>query len=393
MTTARQTLRSHRIADVKTFIVAGARWGWVIVKIETEHGLHGVGEASLEGRERSIAATVAELRRYLLGKNPSDITRHLFGLYREPIWSGGPILQCAISGIEMALWDLKAKMLEVPLYELLGGRMRGELRLYANAWWYQGGTPDDVARAAKATVDQGFFGLKFNPFNRQPDTEPFYLSPAVLATGVDYVAAVREAIGPDVDLFVDLNAAFMNIGDALRVAKALEPFSLGFIEEPLAQENHDQLAALRSRTTIPIATGERLFSAFEFHNLLRAGGADIVQPDLCHCGGLDAARKIAALAEACYVPVAPHNPNGPVCESASAHLAVSIPNFGLLEHFPAEPWRSEVVGSPYEVSGGVLRLVERPGLGIDFDEDAALARPYESKDIADFHERNFTGSA
>ena len=386
-------LRRTRISDVETFIVAGGRWGWVVVRISTEDGWYGVGEASLEGREVSIATAVSELRRYLLGQDPADIARHNFALYREPIWSGGPVLQCAISGIDMALWDLKAKRLEVPLYELLGGKMRPELRLYANGWYYGGGTPDDVADAARTVMTQGFVGLKFNPFNRQPGTEPFYLSPAVLRTGVEYVAAVREAIGPDADLLVDLNACFLNLGDVLRVAKALEPFDLTFLEEPLAQENHAAMAELRRRTSIPVATGERLFSTFEFDALLRAGAADVVQPDLAHCGGISAAMKIAARAEMAYVPVAPHNPNGPICESASAHLALAIPNFGMLEMFPGEPWRPEVVGRPYEVVDGLLRVNEQPGLGIDFDEQAALARPDTSKDIASFHERNFTGHA
>jgi len=384
---------ADRISDVKTFIVAGSRWGWVLVKIETESGLYGIGEASLEGRELTISAAVSEMRRYLVGKDPAEIARHTFALYREPIWSGGPVLQCAISGIDTALWDIKAKRADMPLFELLGGRMRSELRLYANAWWYEGGSPDDVAAAAARTVERGFCGLKFNPFNRQPGTEPYYLDPAVLSTGVEYVAAVRDAIGYDVDLFVDLNASFLNVGDAYRVLTALAPFRLGFVEEPLAQENFAAMAEFRRRSVIPIATGERLFSAFEFENLIDARAADIVQPDLAHCGGITAGMKIAARAELAYLPVAPHNPNGPVCESASAHLATAIPNFGYLEVFPGEAWRPEVVGEPYTLSGGRLTLSERPGLGVDFDEAAALARPYVSKDIADFHVRNYTGRA
>lgn len=383
--------KADRISGVKTFIVAGARWGWVIVKIETDSGWHGVGEASLEGREVTIATAIGEMSRYLVGQDPADITRHNFALYREPIWSGGPILQCAISGIDMALWDLKAKKLDVPLYELLGGRMRPELRLYANAWWYEGGTPDDVAVAARLTMEAGFCGVKFNPFNRQPGTEHYYLDPRVLNTGVEYVAAVREAIGDDADLFIDLNASFLNVGDALRVISALAPFRPSFIEEPLAQENVAAMAELRRRGGIPIATGERLFSAFEFENLISAGAADVVQPDLAHVGGISGALKVAARAELAYLPVAPHNPNGPICESASAHLATAIPNFGYLEVFPGELWRPEVFGEPYAIEGGRLRLSDGPGLGIEFDEDAALARPYVSKDIASFHERNYTG--
>lgn len=380
-----------RISDVRPFVVAGDRWGWVLVRVETEDGWHGIGEASLEGRELTVAQCVTEMRRPLVGRDPTEITRINHVLYRDQIWTGGP-MQSAISGIDMALWDLKAKRLGVPLYQLLGGRMRHEIRLYANAWWYGGGTPDDVARAAARVVGEGYGGLKLNPFNRQPDQEPFYLSPRVLTTGVDYVAAVREAVGPEVDLMVDLNACLLNVGDALRVVEALQPFGLAFVEEPLAQENARAMAELRRKSAIPIASGERLFASFDFDGLLAASAVDVVQPDLCHCGGVSAALKIAALAEMAYVPVAPHNPNGPVCESASAHLATAIPNgYGLLEHFPAEPWRAEVVGTPYEVSGGVLRLSEAPGLGVDFDEQAAARRPYTPKDLGDFHERNYVG--
>lgn len=381
----------HQIADVSAFIVAGARWGWVLVRITTEDGWYGIGEASLEGRELTVAAAVDEMRRVLRGEDSREIARLGRMLFRDAIWTGGP-MQSAISGIDTALWDLKAKRLGVPLYELLGGRTRSEIRLYANAWWYEGGSPDDVARAAQAVIAEGFSGVKFNPFNRQPETDPYYMSNTVLRTGIDYVAAVRESIGPDADLMIDLNACFMNSGDALRVAKALEPFRPTFLEEPLAQENHAAMGELRRKSAIPVASGERLFTSFDFDSLLRAGAVDIVQPDLAHCGGISAGIKVAARAEMDYLPVAPHNPNGPVCESASAHLLTAISNgYGLLEHFPAEPWRYEVVGTPYQIDHGVLRLSEAPGLGIEFDEEAALRRPYESKDLGTFHERNFVG--
>lgn len=382
---------SRRISDVQAFVVAGARWGWVLVRIATEDGSYGIGEASLEGREVTIAQCVDELKRCLLGEDADEIARLNVVLYREPVWSGGPILQCAISGIDMALWDLKAKRLGVPLHELLGGRTKPELRLYANAWWYGGGTPDDVGRAAARAVDEGYFGVKFNPFNRQPAYEPYYLAPSVLAAAEDYVGAVREAIGPERDLMVDLNACFMNLGDAVRAVRALEKYHPTFVEEPLPQENHGAMAELRRRCAVPIAAGERLFSFFEFDALIGAGAVDVAQPDLSHCGGVSATMKIAARAEAAYVPIALHNPNGPVCEAASAHVATAVPNtFGLLEHFPSEPWRPEVVGTPYERTGGILRLTDRPGLGIDFDEAAALARPWTPKDLGAFHERNYT---
>lgn len=382
---------SKTISEVKTYVVAGSRWGWVIVQVITEDGSYGVGEASLEGRELSVVAAVDEAARTLVGRDASKIASWAFEGFRGPIWSGGPVLQCAMAGIDVALWDLKAKLLDVPLYELIGGRFRDEIKLYANEWWYAGGTPDDVARAARSTVDEGYFGLKFNPFNRQPDADPFTVPRKVIDTGAEYVAAVREAVGPEIDIYVDFNAVFMNVGDVFRAAKALEPFGLGFIEEPLAQENHAAMAELRRRVRIPVAAGERLCTLWDFQKLFAAGAVDVAQPDLAHCGGLSVGLKVAALAEAEYVPVTPHNPNGPLCEAVSAHLATAIPNFTLLEKFRSEPWRHEVVGTPYTVDHGVMRLSDKPGLGIEFDEQAALARPYTSRDLSTFHVRNYTG--
>lgn len=381
-----------RISDVRTLVVAGDRWGWVLVLVETEDGLCGIGEASLEGREQTIATCVGELRRVLLGTDPSQIAALNHLLYRDPVWSGGPILQCAISGIDMALWDLKAKRLGVPLYELLGGRTRDDLRLYANGWWYAGGTPDDVGRAARRAIDAGYGGVKFNPFNRQPALDPWHLSPAVLSTAVDYVGAVREAIGPDADLMVDFNACLLNVGDALRAVRALEPFKPAFVEEPLPQENYGAMAELRRRSPLPVAAGERLFSTFDFENLLAAGAVDVAQPDLSHCGGVSAVLAIAARAQSGYVPIAPHNPNGPVCEAATAHIATAVTGcYGLLEHFPSESWRAEVVGAPVTVTEGRMRVSDQPGLGVDLNETAAAARPFASKDLGDFHERNYPG--
>ncbi len=378
-------MTTARLADLETFLVGGGRWGWLIVKLVTEDGLYGLGEGSLEGRELSVQAVVHELKRYLVGQDPSRIERHYEVLYRDAVWTGGAVLQSAISAVEMALWDLKGKRLGVPVYELLGGRYRDRIKLYANGWWYAGGPPRDVADAARATVARGYRGLKFNPFNRQPGLDTHRLDNEILFDDVAYVAAVREAVGPDVDLYLDYNGVFANIGDALRVTHALEPYNVGFVEEPLPHENMAQLAYFRRAVRIPVATGERLNSPFAFQQLLAAEGADIVQPDLCHCGGIGAARKIAALAEAQYVPLAPHNPNGPVGESATVQLAACTPNFMVLEHFVPEPWRADVVGMPYRVHDGWLELPSAPGLGVDFDERAAAAHPFQPRDLFDFH--------
>ncbi len=382
-------MKAPRVTDIRTFLVGGSRWGWLIVKIETDQGVHGLGEGSLEGREQSVEAVVGELKRYLVGQDPTRIERHYETLYRGAVWTGGAVLQSAISAVEMALWDLKGKLLGVPVYELLGGRYRDSVKLYANGWWYQGGTPNDVAAAARATVATGYGGLKFNPFNRQPGLDAHRLDNQVLHDGVDYVAAVRDAVGPDVDIYLDYNAAFANIGDAVRVTRALEQYNISFVEEPLPQENVQEMAYFRRKVNIPVATGERLFTPYAFQQLLAVGGADVLQPDLCHCGGLMAARKIAALGETHYVPLAPHNPNGPIGESATIQLAACTPNFMVLEHFASEPWRADVVGQPYIVREGWVDVPDGPGLGIEFDDVAAAAHPFRPKDLYDFHAHTY----
>ena len=377
--------RSPRVTAVRTFLVGGSRWGWLIVRVETDAGVYGLGEGSLEGREQSVQGVVTELARYLVGQDPTRIEQHYEVLYRQAVWTGGAVLQSAISAVEMALWDIKGKLLGVPVYELLGGRYRDRLKLYANGWWYAGGTPAEVAAAARATVARGYGGLKFNPFNRQPGFDAHRLDNRILHDGVDYVAAVREAVGPEVELYLDYNAAFANVGDAVRVTRALEAYNVSFVEEPIPQENMNELGYFRRKVNVPVATGERLFTPYAFQQLLAAGAADVAQPDLCHCGGLLAARKIATLAEMHYVSLAPHNPNGPIGESASVQLAACTPNFMVLEHFVPEPWRGDVVGQPYRIREGWLEVPDGPGLGIDFDETAAAAHPFQVRDLHTFH--------
>lgn len=383
-------MRGPRITGVDVRLVGGSRWGWVVALVRTGDGLSGIGEGSLEGREQSVATAIGELARYLTGKDAFDIERHVFALYREAVWTGGAVLQSALSAVEMALWDLKGKYLGVPVYELLGGSFRSEIDLYANGWWYAGGSPQQLARAAKQVVERGYRGLKFNPFNRQPGGDaPFRLDTKVLARAADYVGAVREAVGPDVDLYLDYNAVFNSVGDAIMATRALAEYGPRFVEEPIPQENVTEMAYFRRQVEVPVATGERLFSPFAFEALLGARGVDVVQPDLCHCGGLLSALKIAALAEVHYVPVAPHNPNGPIGESASVQLAAAVPNFYVLEHFEPESWREEVTGRPHVIEDGRLRVGDRPGLGVDFDEEAAARHPFQVRDLLGFNEPTF----
>lgn len=374
-----------KVTGVKTFLVGGSWRNWLIVKVETDAGISGVGEATLEGKEATVETAVRELARYIQGKDPFAIERHFQEMYRRAFYAGGEVLNSAISGVETALWDIKGKALGVPVYELLGGRTRDRIKLYANAWYRQGMSPDQFAAAAKATVTLGAKGLKFNPWGGRPGLDFYRLENRILNDGVEAVAAVRQAVGPDIDLFIDCNGIFQTTGNAVRAAAAVEQFNIGFFEEPVPHENLDEMAYVRSKINIPVATGERLFTPFAFQQLLERRGADIVQPDMSHCGGILSANKIAAIADAHYAAFTPHNPNGEVSYAAAVQMAACVPNFFALEHFPPEPWRFDVCKNEMKVEDGWLEIPDRPGLGVEFDEEAARRHPYEAVDLYNLH--------
>lgn len=374
-----------RVTAVKTFLVGGSWRNWLIVKVETDDGIHGVGEATLEGKSKTVDSAVRELERYIVGRDPFLIEHHFQEMYRRAFYVGGPVLSSAISGVEMALWDIKGKALGVPVYELLGGCTRDRIKLYANAWYRQGMTADEFAQAARKIVGMGAKGIKFNPWGGRAGIDFYRLENSIFHAGIDSVAAVRDAVGTSVDLYIDCNGIFHTVGNAVRAAQAVVPYNISFIEEPVPPENFEAMASVRRKVDIPVATGERLYTIFSFQQLLSQGGADIVQPDLSHCGGMLEARKIAAIADSHFAAFAPHNPNGEVAYAATVQLAAVVPNFLALEHFPPEPWRFQVCSNPMEIEGGWLKVPKRPGLGVEFNEEAALEHPYEPVDLYNLH--------
>ena len=348
--------------------------------------MHGVGEATLEGKSKTVQTAVTELARYLVGKDPAAIERHFQEMYRRAFYAGGEVLTSAITGVETALWDIKGKVLGVPVYELLGGRTRDRIKLYANGWYRQGMSPDEFVAAAGKVVALGAKGIKFNPWGGRPGIDFHRLENDILNTGVEVVGALREALGPSVDLYIDCNGIFNNVGNAIRAAKAVEQFNISFFEEPVPHENTDAMAYVRRKIDIPVATGERLFTIYRFRELLERGGADVVQPDMSHCGGMLEARKIAAIADSHYAAFAPHNANGEVsctprpCSSPPAYRtswcwSTSRRNRGA-SRCAAIPCRWRMVG---------CRFPTAPGLGVEFDETAALSHPYEPVDLYDLH--------
>ena len=337
---------------------------WLFLKISTDEGISGWGEPIVEGRAETVRAAVEEMSEYLIGKDPFRIEDHFQVLYRGGFYRGGPILTSALSGIEQALWDIKGKALDVPVYELLGGAAREKIRVYS---WIGGDRPADVAEATRAQTEAGFTAVKMNATE-----ELHYIdSRAKLDTAIERLAAVREAGGPDLDIGIDFHGR-VHKGMAKALARELDPCKPIFIEEPVLPENTEALREVARHTTTPIALGERLYTRWGFKGVLTDGYVDIVQPDLSHAGGILETRKIAAMAEAFDVAVAPHCPLGPIALAASLQLDACTPNAIIQEHHYNEG--SDLLDylkdpSVFAYEKGYVAVPVGPGLGIEIDEE------------------------
>lgn len=333
----------------------------------------------MERHHKEIVAALEAMKKFLIGKDPFQIEYIWNSLYKQTFWYGQLITLCALSGIEQALWDIKGKELGVPVYELLGGKVRDQIRAYANAWAFQQSitehrtddTPEAIAKAAVATVAAGFTGIKWDPFRFGGQV----ISKEEEKFAIASVRAVREAVGPDVDLMIECHGRF-NMWSAIRMAHKLEPFDPFFYEEPIPPDNIDAMAEVQRSINLPVATGERLYTRWEFRALLEKQAARIIQPDICHAGGILELKKIAAMAETYYVSVQPHNSNGPIGTVASLHVDASIPNCIIQEFFyPYLDHYNEILTEPIECVDGYLKIPDRPGLGTDINEEAILKRP------------------
>lgn len=363
-----------KITKICPFIVSANNDNWVYIKVYTDEGIHGVGECSLETREQTVAAAVQELKRYLVGKDPFDTEKLFYLCFRDEYWGAGAVLTSALSAVDMALWDIKGKALGVPVYQLLGGKFRDKLRCYANRWFFGGDTPDKLARLAEKVVQKGYTAMKWDPFYLAEGT----ITPADLRGVVAQVKALRDAVGWDVDLLIEGHGRF-NPYTALRIANELAPYKPYFFEEPTLPENLDTCARVRSGSPIPIASGERWCTKTDFRAAIEAGAIDIAQPDLRVCGGITEGKKIAALCEANQIPVAPHNIHGQVGTAASLQLAAAIPNALILEYSVEEiEWKDRLFDHQYKPVNGYIEIEDRPGLGIDFDENVALQYPFRN---------------
>ena len=362
-----------RIEDFKTFIVHDGYRSFVFVKLYVEGGATGLGEATVEWSELAVEAELRQLCARLRGRDARRTEAIRDELYQETYWRGSLIINSAISGIDQALWDLKGKALGVPVYELLGGRTRDRLRAYANAWYWGCTMPEEFATRAKETVAAGFGALKWDPFGNAG------LAPEVrvINASVEQVAAVRQAVGPDVDLLIEGHGRFAPAW-AIEIAERLKPFRPCLFEEPVPPENLDGLAQVAARVSTPIATGERYTTVHTFREVLEKRAAAVIQPDLCHAGGITEVKKIAGLAQAYDVMVAPHNASGPVGTAAAVQIDATIPNFLIQEYFVAQaPWIQDVVAGAPMVKDGYIAVPEGPGLGVDLNEEEAGRHPFQ----------------
>lgn len=358
-----------KITDIKTYLAGVGSRNFVFVKVLTDQGLDGVGEAYSCGPDEATVKVIEDFKPWLIGQDPRNI-QYLWDLmYNFTRFPGGSVVNAAISGIEHALWDISGKAVGLPVYMLLGGKVRDKIRLYQSAG---GGEPAQVAESAKRLVEKyGYTAVKMSPHMAGTNAKPVNY---VTRMAGQRVRAVREALGPDVDIGVDIHAKFFEVTRAVRMAKEIEPYHPMWLEEPIRPENVDAMQKLSEQVEIPLASGECNYTKHEFRALLNAQCLDFVQPDICVCGGLMEMKKIAAMAEASYVRVAPHNPMGPVATMVNVHFAASTPNFFILEYHPDdESPRKDLLKEPLLVKDGYFPLPTKPGLGVELNE-AAIAR-------------------
>jgi galactonate dehydratase len=379
-----------KITDVEVYVVdvsgGGATYNdepqnvWTFVRVLTDAGVHGWGEATNFPANGSLIVgdAIRHLRPWIVGQDAGDVTAMWHRLYRKATYLGPRGVPTAVvSGIDIALWDIKGKVAGLPVHDLLGGRVRESVPLYANGW--SGATegqaacetPDGYAAAARRIVARGHTAIKCDPFHEMLPRHTGYLDGQITPAGEDFgiacVAAIREAVGPGVELLIDAHGHY-NVPTAVRIARRLEPHGIGWLEEPTPPESLDALRAVREQVRVPLCVGERLYTRWDFLPVLAGRLADYLMPDVVWTGGISEVMRIAAMAEAYHVPVTPHNAMGPLQVVAGAHAMLAVPNCYRLEYNVANrPWYEQCLDRPLDVRGDRLHLPARPGLGVELD--------------------------
>ncbi len=353
---------------IKSFELFKVPPRWLFLKIETDEGITGWGEPVIEGKAATVKVAVDELMEYLIGKDPMNIEDHWNVMYRAGFYRGGPVLMSAIAGIDQALWDIKGKFLDAPVHQLLGGKARDKIKVYS---WIGGDRPADVGLAAKQMVDQGFLAVKMNATEELQYVDNF----DKIDAAIKRIAAVRSIVGDAFGIGIDFHGR-VHKPMAKMLAKELEPFHPMFIEEPVLPENNEALRDIANHTSIPIATGERMFSRWHFKNLLKEGYVDIIQPDVSHAGGITECKKIISMAEAFDVAAAPHCPLGPIALAACLQVDATCHNVFIQEQSLGIHYNegSDLLDyltdkTVFKYESGYVTIPEKPGLGIEINEE------------------------
>lgn len=372
-------------------IVIGTPWrNLTIVEVTTDDGITGLGETRMLQRTDALHGYLKEAAdNHIIGRDPFEIESLVHRMMHDDYARVGEVTASGIAAVEMACWDIVGKVLNQPVYRLLGGAVRDKIKAYANGWYTVERTPEEFHSAARGVVERGYRALKLDPFG----AGTYELDRSETAQSIGLVEAVRDAVGPDVEIMVEMHGRFTP-ATAIRLAKLLEPFNPEWIEEPVPPDNLEALAKVAAKVNIPVATGERLHSRFEYRELFALQAADVIQPDIGHFGGILETRKVAATAETHYVLIAPHNVGGPVLTAANLHLAAVTPNFKVQEHFNdfADAWVKDVCTGLPELVDGYFPLPTAPGLGITLNHELAAEHPRRSVNFNlfadDWHKRD-----
>jgi galactonate dehydratase len=380
-----------KITDVKT-LVMGTSWrNLTFVKVETDEGLTGVSEVRMNNRTDALVAYIdGAKRRHVIGSDPFNTEDLYQRLFRNDYGRAGEIVATGISVIEIACWDIIGKALNQPVYRLLGGACRDKIKAYANGWYRVERSPEEFHAAAKRVLEKGYRALKFDPFG----AGYYELSYEEKLKSVGLVEAVRDAVGPDVEILVEMHGRFSPYM-AIEISAELEKFQPSWVEEPVPPDNIAALAKAADKINLPIATGERLHNKYEYRELINLQAADILQPDITQTGGFLETKKIAAMGDMCYMTVAPHNVGGPVSTATALHFAACTTNFKIQEHFNdfSEAWVKEAATGCPEVIDGYFSLPNGPGLGMELNEDLIAMHPYREGSFNlwedDWHKREY----
>ncbi len=368
-----------KIKDIKTYFAAAVWRNFVIVEIEGENGLKGYGEGTLGDFEKSIEAAINDLKPFLIGRE-IEINEITNFFVRHFFWRNGPVLSTAESAIEQALWDLMGKTVNMPVYKMIGGKAVDKVKVYGNGFISGNESPEEFGKAAVKTIERGFYALKFDPFSGSGPT----INNKELTLASERIKSIRDSVGDDIDLMIEAHGRF-NTRTAIKIASEIEKYNPYWFEEPVPEEDILSMAEVKGNSRVPIATGERILSKNRFWELMVARGADIIQPDVCHMGGIFALSQIGSMANTNYITVAPHNPNGPVATAASLNALITMPNALILEFWlDAETVRHDLITEYFRLKDGYIYPSNKPGLGIEINEEALTKYPYRKMHLEYF---------